>query len=103
MKKVKATPIPAVKDKPNYGWADVTNFGQDLWKIDTGVSFDNLVHKPLDWQKRGLQESRTGYGAKLTSAYMVQFNFKLYRIYHTCYGNSSSAWFKAAGKRIHVG
>jgi len=62
----------------------------------------DLVSAPLWWHKRGLQKTASGYGAKIESQYKISFNGKLYRIYHTCYGNSSSAWFKVKGQTIYV-
>lgn len=63
---------------------------------------EDLIYDPLPWQKRGLQQTTSGYGAKLTSSYKISFNGKRYRIYHTCYGNASSAWFVAKGRKIYV-
>lgn len=63
---------------------------------------EDLVLCELDWQKRGLQQTASGYGAKLTGRYKISFNGRLYRIYHTCYGNSSSPWFKVKGRTIYV-
>ena len=63
---------------------------------------EDLCARPLPWQRRGLQQTASGYGAKLTSQYKLSFNGKLYRIYHSCYGNASSAWFVAKGRKIFV-
>lgn len=57
----------------------------------------DLVYDPLIWQNTG-----SGYGAKLPSQYKISFNGKSYRLYHTCYGNASSAWFKVKGRKIFV-
>lgn len=61
-----------------------------------------LIHDPLWWQKRGLQQTATGYGAALTSEYKIQFNGKLYRLYTTIYSNNGSTWFKTKGRKIFV-
>ncbi len=37
-----------------------------------------LVSAELPWQKRGLRQSRTGYGAKLTSSWKINFCGKLH-------------------------
>jgi hypothetical protein len=63
---------------------------------------NDLVLSELPWQKRGLQQTSTGYGAKLTSSFKISFEGKLYRLYHTCYGNASSAWFTVKGRKIYV-
>jgi hypothetical protein len=62
-----------------------------------------LVERPLWWQKRGLQETATGYGARLRSSKMVQFpDGKLRRVYITCYGNSGSAWINHKGEKLYL-
>ncbi len=62
----------------------------------------DLIHSPLAWQRRGLQETASGYGSKLTSEYKLSFNNRLYRVYHTCYGNTSSAYIIASKRRIYL-
>lgn len=63
---------------------------------------EDLVYSPLEWQKRGLQETASGYGAKLTNSYKISFNGKLFRLYTTRYGNAGSTWFKVKGRTIYV-
>lgn len=70
--------------------------------ITTDSFHDDLVRTPLSWQKAGLQETRTGYGAKLNTGYKIHFNGKLYRVYCTQYSNAGSCWFIAKGRRIYV-
>ncbi len=66
------------------------------------ASTDELLDAPLDWQKRGLQQTATGYGAKLTSRYKINFEGKLYRLYVTQYSNAGSTWFRVRGRTIYV-
>lgn len=61
-----------------------------------------LVVCELPWQKRGLQETASGYGARLTSSFKIHFEGKLHRLYVTQYGNSGSHWFKTKGTKIFV-
>ena len=61
-----------------------------------------LIDAPLAWQARGLQETATGYGSKLTTRYKVEHNGKLYRVYASCYGNCSSLFIMEHGKRIYL-
>ncbi len=82
--------------------ADVHNPDSDFPRIYLGEYREDLEHCPLAWQKLGLQQTASGYGAKLVSSYKVHFNGKPYRVYHTCYGNASSAWFTVKGKRIYL-
>ena len=62
----------------------------------------DLVCSPLYWQRRGLSETASGYGAKLTTRYMIIMNNRLYRVYATCYGNAASTWFTVKGKRVYI-
>jgi hypothetical protein len=63
---------------------------------------DELVSCPLPWQQRGLQETATGYGKKLTTTWKINLNGRLYRIYCTCYSNNGSAWIKVRGEKIFI-
>jgi hypothetical protein len=62
----------------------------------------DLVSAPLWFHRRGLQQTASGYGAKLTSSFKINYEKKLRRIYHTCYGNASSAWIKVKGIKIFI-
>lgn len=63
---------------------------------------EDLIERPLQWQKDGLQQTASGYGAKLNSGYMVHFNGRLYRVYIVQWGNAGSAYFIAKGERIGI-
>ena len=56
-----------------------------------------FVHTPLWWHKQGLQQTASGYGGKLTSAYKTEYNGRLYRVYHMCYSNASTAYIVVLG------
>lgn len=56
------------------------------------TSSNNMVFKPLDWQKLGLTKTQTGYGSKIPSVYMLNHNNKQYRIYNICYSNVSTQY-----------
>lgn len=62
-----------------------------------------LIESPLWYHKRGLMQTRSGYGKKLNSGLKISFEGKLYRIYTTIYGNSGSCWFICKGVKIYVG
>lgn len=87
----------------NFTRADVQNLDSDYPRIYLAGDYQNdLIYSPLPWQKLRLQETASGYGAKLTSPHKISFEKKEYRIYNTCYGNSGSAWFKAKGKKYYL-
>ena len=58
-----------------------------------------VKESPLEWQTRGLQETASGYGRKLTTRYMVQWAGRWRRVYcclisnaGTCYIGKPGAW-----------
>lgn len=63
---------------------------------------NELIDAPLDWQKMGLQQTRSGYGRKLTMREKILFEGKQYRLYCTQFSNAGSVWFVAKGKKIFV-
>ena len=52
---------------------------------------------PLPWQTRGLQETASGYGRKLTTPYMVRFNGKWRRIYACQIANAGTLYIGKPG------
>ncbi len=61
------------------------------------------IDRPLIWQRRGLQQTATGYGSKLTSSQCVKLpNGKVRRVYITCYSNAGSAWITLNGKKLFL-
>lgn len=62
----------------------------------------DLVKCELEWQKKGLRETNSGYGRKLTTDNKICFNGKLYRIYCSQFANVGSFWFTVKGKKIYV-
>jgi hypothetical protein len=80
---------------------DVDTSG-NLPRIYTGEFRLDLIYAPTEWQKRGLQETRGGYGNRLNSGYKIYFCGKPYRVYVTQFSNAGSVWFKAKGRKIFV-
>ena len=68
--------------------------------IDVPVS--DWIDAPLPWQEKGLMETATGYGMKLTSTWKVKYRGRLYRVYYTCISNAASHWITRRGKKLHV-
>ena len=62
-----------------------------------------LQERMLPWQRAGLQETATGYGAKLTSYCMARLaDGRLRRVYVTCYGNIGSTWITLDRQRLYL-
>ena len=52
-----------------------------------------IIDKPLWWHKRGLSETASGYGKKLTSSKCIKLpDGRIRRIYVTIYSNIGTAW-----------
>jgi len=47
-----------------------------------------------------LQETASGYGAKLTTRRKIRYSGRLYRVYCTIYGNAGSCWICCKGEKI---
>lgn len=62
----------------------------------------DLERKPLWYHERGLMQTATGYGPKLTTEYMINFLGKMRRVYCTQYSNSGSYWFNYLGEKIYI-
>jgi hypothetical protein len=67
----------------------------------------DLVDCPLWFHKLNLQQTASGYGAKLTTVWKISFDSgngkpKLYRVFCTQYGNAGSCWFMLKGEKIYV-
>ena len=56
-----------------------------------------LYDFPLWWHEKGLQQTATGYGLKLTTRYKVLFAGKLRRVYCTQISNTGSLWVVVDG------
>ena len=58
------------------------------------------VDSPLWWHKRGLSQTASGYGSKLTSPRMVELpDGRKRRVYVTIWSNIGTAWITLDGER----
>ena len=59
-----------------------------------------LIERPLWWHKRGLQQTSSGYGGKLTSSRCAKLeDGRIRRVYVSCWSNAGTAWIMLDGKR----
>ena len=56
----------------------------------------------LPWQKAGLTWTATGYGARIPTRYMVQYNGRWRRVYAACYGIAASHYIGRGESRLSV-
>tara|TARA_R110000824_G_scaffold198352_1_gene382343 strand:+ start:265 stop:507 length:243 start_codon:yes stop_codon:yes gene_type:complete len=61
-----------------------------------------LIDAPLWWHKRGLQQTASGYGSKLTTPYKVEHNGRLYRVYCVCWSNSGTLYILTKGQPLYL-
>jgi len=66
------------------------------------ISANLLIHDETEWQKRGLSQTASGYGAKLMTRWKVMHKGKFRRIYAINYGNSGSTFIILDKKRVFV-
>ncbi len=66
------------------------------------VTQDDFIHVPLTWQVKGLQQTQSGYGNKLTTPYKVKHNGRLKRVYSVLYSNIGSLFIMVKGDREFI-
>lgn len=64
---------------------------------------NDFVDRPLWFHNRGLSQTATGYGKRLTSSRCLWFNGRLHRIYVCCFSNSGTAYIESKNRKIVVG
>jgi hypothetical protein len=74
----------------------------DFPEYVTVLRDQSLIDDPLWYHKKGLMQTATGYGSKLTTQYKINFEGRNYRVYCTCFSNSGSLWFTAKGKKYFI-
>ena len=73
-----------------------------MGKIAYKETESQLIWSPLWWHERGLQQTASGYGNKLTTPYKVEHNGRLYRVYSVCWSNSGSLYILPGGERLYL-
>lgn len=57
-------------------------------------------HQPLDWQVAGLQQTATGYGAKLATGWTLLYEGCRRRVYAACYSDAATHYILVKGKKV---
>ena len=97
-------------------WVDpigVRNVGWSFHMgINGGVTMSELKYinmwdhevkeKLLWWQLKGLMQTVTGYGGKLSTTKMIKVNGRWHRIYVMQYSNSGSAYILVNKEKIFI-
>ena len=66
-----------------------------------GVELET-IESPLWFHLKGLMQTATGYGSKLTTQYKVKHNNRLYRVYCHCFSNCGSLYIIVKNNRIFL-
>jgi len=62
----------------------------------------HLVYSPLWWHLKGLTQTASGYGRKLTTPYKVEHNGRAYRVYCVCFSNAGSLYILPTGNPLYL-
>lgn len=73
--------------------------GGELYYLNFPADF---VYEPLEWQKRGLQYTATGYGSKIPTDKVLYMFGRRYRIYCRTQGNAGTCYIIYKGKQLIV-
>lgn len=73
-------------------------------KKDSGECYYNedLIYCPLEWQKKGLCETASGYGKKITTQYKIRHQNKMRRVYCHIFSNCGSLYVLIKGQRFYI-
>lgn len=66
------------------------------------VKRQDLIENPLEWQKAGKFETATGYGNKLHTPYMLDYDRKRRRLYCRCFSNVGVTYIIVRGEEVIV-
>lgn len=69
---------------------------------DHASDFYTPIYAPLEWQRQGLQKTATGYGTKIPTSYMLDYQGKRRRIYVDQYSNAGRTYIMVGGEKITV-
>ena len=61
-----------------------------------------LTWAPLWWHEKGLQQTASGYGKKLTTPWKAHHNGRLYRVYCVCFSNAGTLYILPGGKPVYI-
>ena len=61
-----------------------------------------LQWAPLWWHLKGLQQTASGYGGKLTTPWKARYKGRWYRVYCMQYSNSGTRYIISKGQRLII-
>ena len=66
------------------------------------ISKDDFIQCPLWYHIKGLSQTASGYGVKLSTSHKVKYNNRLHRVYCMICSNIGSLYIISKGKRLHI-
>lgn len=82
------------------------NEGDEVVCLPDGVKWPSPLYgaeKLLDWQRRGLQYTATGYGTKIPTSKVIKWSDgKVRRVYCDVFGNVGSCYCMILGCKVSV-
>ena len=66
------------------------------------VSRQRLIDAPLWWHTKGLSQTASGYGRKLTTRHKLPCGRRDRRVYATCISNAASHWIVIDGQKVYL-
>lgn len=63
---------------------------------------EDFIYAPLWWHTKGLQQTSTGYGAKLATPYKVLYDGKLRRVYCRCFSNTGTLYIMQGKNKVII-
>ena len=61
-----------------------------------------LNYQPLDWQRRGLSKTASGYGTKIPTIYTVDYMGRTRRVYSDIESNVGRTYIIVNGEKVSV-
>lgn len=69
---------------------------------DDASDFHVAIYAPLEWQRQGLTKTASGYGTKIPTSYMLDYQGKRRRIYVDQYSNAGHTYIIVSGEKVTV-
>jgi hypothetical protein len=94
--------FPNATECKHYAFNESDIQPSDSWDGRISCNREMLFDCPLWYHTRGLSQTASGYGRKLTTTYCMHFNGRLHRVYCCCFSNSGTCYIVSKGRKIIV-
>jgi hypothetical protein len=94
--------FPNTAECKQYAFGESDVQPSDSWDGCISCTLEMLFDCPLWYHTRGLSQTASGYGRKLTTSFCMHFNGNLHRVYCCCFSNSGTCYIVSKGRKIIV-